>query len=79
MRKNKEDAVRDFTEMITHAWTYHVLTDDERKRWVDVCEDAELYIGGSYKQRWDAMNFAWDAFLNGVGYSGPYWRKEMWK
>lgn len=77
--KQKENAVRDFLDMIQHSWTYERMTDSEKGKLVslfiydDPCIKA---LTGSYKQRWKTCNAIFRAYLSGIGYTDWTWREE---
>ena len=77
MERTKENATRDYIDAIRKSWTYARMTEDEQKR----CE-AMIYsnvtqnaVKGAYLQRWDALQAVYSAFLDGIGYDGPFWRE----
>lgn len=76
MEHNKEKAFSDFMEMIRNSWTYDRMTDDEKRRlakafeWVDCCG-----LVGTYKQRLAILHIAYNAFLQGIGYTDFNWRE----
>lgn len=76
MERNKENAFSDFMEMTRNSWTYGRMTEDEKKRlakafeWVDCCG-----LVGTYKQRFAILHIAYNAFLQGIGYTNYNWRE----
>lgn len=77
MERTNENATRDYIDMARHSWTYERMTEDERKR----CEDAlyscitQTAVKGTYFQRWNVLQAVYSAFLDGIGYDGPFWRE----
>ena len=76
MANIKENAVRDFIDMIKKSWTYDKMTKKERYDFLELFgrEPYTVAIIGSYRQRWAICNAIYDAYLTGIGYDGPNWR-----
>lgn len=84
MTKTKEDATKDFLEMIKNSWTWNRLTEKEKeqfmKAWetVTVCwtGNGESAVKGTYRDRWRVCNALYHMFLTGVGYdtNDPRWK-----
>lgn len=75
--QDKTKAYEDFADMINQSWTYAKLTSGEKQRLCKALTEAAYILpGGSYQQRYQAMQAVYSAFLYGVGYSGPNWRDE---
>ncbi len=71
--KALEQAVPDFLENVTRkSWTWARLTPGERARFenVDVSK-----LGGTARQRTEALKVVYRAFLEGLGYTGWNWRE----
>lgn len=77
-QKNKENAVKDFMQMIKESWTYARLTQNERSAWEESVTWAvnQKVVLGKYSQRWATLNALYHTFLSGVGYTGWKWREE---
>lgn len=79
MRKNKENALNDFYEMIKNSWTYERMTEKEKERlsavlFLDV--HIEKVLKGTYSQRWEILQAIYTTFLNAIGYTDFSWREE---
>lgn len=78
--KAKENAWSDFRQMMIKSWTFNRLTDDEKIKAFDALHFANddcNAITGNYRERWNAMNAVWFAFLLGVGYDNSCdWRND---
>ena len=76
MERKKENAFSDFMDMIRNSWTYDRMTNDEKERlykafeWVECCG-----LAGTYKQRFAILHIAYNAFLQGIGYTDFNWRE----
>lgn len=64
--RNKENALNDFLEMIYNSWSYQTLTDEEKNRFKRL-EWVFERIKGTYKQRFEYMNYVYHAFVEGIG------------
>ena len=78
MNEKKENAMRDFVEMIEKAGTFSRLNEAERVRLLDALKTAENCgaIAGAYKTRWEILHAIYHAFLSGCGCNGPEWRRS---
>lgn len=79
MEKIKENAKKDFIEMIKKSWTYEKLTKEEKDNLAIVFfEDVRLEkaLKGSYNHRWDILQIVYSSFLKGCGYTDFNWREE---
>ena len=77
MDKQKENARRDFIEMIRHSWTWNRMTEDEKRHCTDTffsTASAEA-IKGNYDTRYNICHAIYSAYLNGLGYDGGFWRE----
>lgn len=83
MEKIKENATKDFLEMIKHSWTWERLTQKEKDQFaegwhtiVECWEGSDKAIKGSYHDRWSILNAMYLMFLKGVGYdnNNPRWK-----
>ena len=74
---NKEIAVNDFVNMIQASWTWKRLTNDERKRFMDLLILAQNRndIKGTYEQRRNNLHLMYEAFLQGCKYEPIGWRE----
>lgn len=73
MKKNKNDARKDFIKFVMSSWTWERLTEEERGRARAAFNNAK--ISGNYCQRKDQLNSVYGAFLLGLGYNGLWWRE----
>lgn len=77
--KNKENAQRDFIEMIKKSWTFERMTETEK---ADCMRVLTAYnsnaIKGTHKQRFEILNAVYLGFLAGLGYlqNPTTWREE---
>jgi len=76
--KSKEEAKKDFTEMIEKSWTYFQMTTEEKIRWEAVLSEAavEKALNGSYQIRWSILQAIYTAYLKGIGYTDGLWRSK---
>jgi len=77
--KNKENAQRDFIEMIEKSWTFDRMTETEKADCIRLLTDRTCRaLKGTYSQRWDVMNAIYSGFLAGLGYfrNPVTWREE---
>lgn len=83
MTKTKEDATKDFLELIKHSWTWEKLTQEEKDRfakgWYTIVEcwnGSDAAVKGSYQDRWNILSAMYHMFLRGVGYdiTDPRWK-----
>lgn len=72
--KAKENALNDFIEMTKKSWTFGRLTEKEKNAFLSM--DFQIFLFGSYKQRFYILHGVYSAFLDGCGYSGPNWRES---
>lgn len=75
--KIKENAKSDFLKMIFKSWTWARLTDQEKVKFVDLISNDNYNISGNYLQRYNAYNFGYFAFLQGLGYKPTGWREAV--
>ena len=77
MEHTKEHALSDYMNMIHHAWTYDRMTEDEKARVEKAFQFAneQGVIKGSFNSRWKIMQAIYNSFLEGIGYTGAYWRE----
>lgn len=76
MEHKKEHARFDWSEMIVQSWTYHRLTDEERKRFFMSVDHAE-HIGaikGDYYTRYTILQALYSTYLMALGYEWCGWR-----
>ncbi len=77
--REKENARRDFVEMIKESWTFARLTETEKTDCIRLLtEENGNAVKGSYLQRWEILNAVYYGFLAALGYmSRPWaWREE---
>jgi hypothetical protein len=77
MKRDKENAIYDFENMTKKSWSYERLTEEEKQEWKKTVDFIifHSYGKGTYRTRWDLMQIAYMAFLNGCGYDGMNWRE----
>ena len=70
MERIKENAVKDFKEYISHAWTWVRLTEEEQKQFLSAIDSVQgtKAISGTYDARWNVCNACYTAFLYALGY-----------
>lgn len=76
--KNKEEAKKDFIEMIKKSWTYERMTEEEKIRWAEFVSgnSVEEALKGSYLARWHILQAIYEAYLEGIGYTDGSWRDK---
>ena len=72
--RNKEDATRDYINMIKQSWTYDRMTETERAALVEAVKFAK--VAGAYETRWSILQSVNYAFLLALGYKGGDWRRK---
>jgi len=75
--KEKEQAITDFKEMISHAWPIARFTGRERENFnnmLDWMEHADRLFG-SYNQRWEQLQSVYQSFLYALDYKAIGWRE----
>ena len=69
---NKDNATKDFFEMIEKSWTWARLTDKAREFFIDrvtaTNDPTAKTVKGSYKERFETLNALYFMFLAGTGY-----------
>ena len=75
--KWKEDAERDFFDVIKRSWTYDRMTEDEKIRFSRVLNSAPVRdaVTGSYDHRRKVLQAVYESFLLAIGYNGFNWRE----
>ena len=67
-------AVEDyFQNIIKKSWTWNRLTEEERRRFIDM--DVFDRIKGNNKTRVEWLNTIYDSFLSALGYKPIGWRE----
>lgn len=67
-------AVEDyFQNVIKKSWTWDRLTEEERRRFIDM--DVFDRIKGNDKTRIEWLNTIYNAFLSALGYKSVGWRE----
>lgn len=76
---NRENAKRDWLDMIYKSWTWALLTAKERALFEDRLLQVENQerIRGTYKQRWDYLNDLYMIYLDGIGREAMDARQEL--
>ena len=75
MNKDKENALKDYLEMIKKSWTWARLTEKETKKFEELLSLERFKLSGSYKQRWSILQNYYAMFLEGCGYKPTGWRE----
>lgn len=63
-----------FQNVIKKSWTWERLTEEERKRFIDM--NVFDRIKGRDTQRVEWLNTIYEAFLYGLGYDSIVWREK---
>ncbi len=76
---NRENAKRDWLDMIYKSWTWALLTAKERALFEDRLLQVENQerIRGTYTQRWDYLNDLYMIYLDGIGREAMDARQEL--
>lgn len=74
----KENALRDFCEMIEKSWTFARMSADEMRRCMEALTwtEEQNILKGTYRQRFYILHAVYNAFLSGIGYNSANWREE---
>lgn len=74
--RNKNNVFADYLEMIKNSWTYARMTEEEKEKIQELLTSGRIKedVKGTYKQRWQALNGVYYAFLIGIGYDNFDWR-----
>lgn len=77
MKKEKENAIKDFNNMIKKSWTYGKMTTEERERWGRVLESVQTReaVKGTYSNRWEVLQAIYNSYLLALDYCWN-WREE---
>lgn len=75
---DKQKALCDFITTIKNGWTYDRMTEKEKQQLEQVFERLRngKTLRGNYKQRIEALNDIYYAFLMGLEYTGWSWREN---
>ena len=79
MRKDKENAIRDFIQMIEQSRTWARLDYDEKTYFLDFLNNSKMVkdaVKGTYENRWAVLNALYYSFLSGCGYTPLNWREN---
>lgn len=76
-KKIKENAIKDYLEMVKKSWTYKKLTIKEKENFYKCIEWADRgnCIKGNYHTRWNILHAIYHSFLIGIGYTDFNWRE----
>ena len=80
IKKNKNEAIKDWSEMIKNSWTWAKLTQSEKDKFNERLSWMELnntILFGTYQQRWETLNELYHMFLMGCGMKGGSFREEV--
>lgn len=73
--KEKDDALKDYLEMIKKSWTWAKLTEKEKTIFEAWLYKERFELKGNYKQRRETLGNYYTMFLLGTGYDDPFqWR-----
>ena len=80
MKKEKEQALPEFLDMIRRSWTWQRLTEEEKARFLDELDAgpssaAGKSLGGTFEKRWYTLQAFYQFFLAGTGYRPDGWRE----
>ena len=75
--RDKDTVFDDFAEMVSQSWTYARMTEKEKDRCMRSIRFAQEHnlCSGTYDKRWRQLLAINSAFLDGLGYSGAFWRE----
>ena len=79
MKNNKENAVKDFKQVIEQSRTRDRLTDNEKNQFLDFLNNSQMAndtIKGTYEHRQMILCALYYAFLAGCGYQGGFTFRE---
>lgn len=78
MERIKENAKKDFINMIVNAWTVDKMTQKEWDQLIDVFDSpqTENALKGNYRQRWEVLQAIFTSYLMGLGFNGCGWRND---
>ena len=78
-REEKKTVSKEYNETLRKSWTYAKMTEEERKKWEEVAEwithCGTLDHLNTKIQIQITMLSSYHAFLEGIGYNGPFWRE----
>lgn len=78
--RDKSEALSDFIKNIERSWTYDRMTEQERERLSKTFSSIQAKeLKGDYETRQAALQLAYIAFLDGLGFSGWNWREPKAK
>lgn len=77
VKKDKENAVSEYLEMIKKSWTWGRLTESERTAFLDSVEWSidQNVIVGTWKQRWMICQALYTTLLYALDYKPFGWRE----
>lgn len=76
MENKKDDAVKNYYDLISKSWTWEKLTKEEQKRFSNLLNDGRITktIKGNYQQRWEVLESLYYSYLIALNYSWDKWR-----
>lgn len=82
--ESKQALFHKFITMTKESWTYARLTEEERKRLLDVLStEFSLYRSDNNRVNrlsddtyWRILNISYRCYLQGIGYTDFNWREE---
>ena len=79
MERIKENAKKDFINMISNAWTVEKMTGEEWERLTNIFYNpqTEKALKGNYNQRWETLQAIFTSYLIGLGYNSFNWREDQ--
>ena len=75
MKSNKENAIKNFLEMIKQSRTRERLTDDEKNRFLDFLDNSQMSedaVKGTYERKQIILCALYYSFLAACGYDGGF-------
>ena len=75
VNKDPATAVNDYLDMQKKSWTWAKMTQGEQEKFIELLEHpcSSTVIKGTYKQRYEACQALYHAYLAGLGYTSN-WR-----
>lgn len=79
MECTKENAMTHALVVARNSWTFERMTEEEKTRCILAMTDTRTKDAakGSFQQRYAVYMAVYGAFLDGIGYNGPFWREAV--
>ena len=68
MKRDKEQALNDYSEMIKKSWTFARLTTKEQDSFIDLIYSGRIHLKGDYLARWEQLQGVYGGFLAALDY-----------